>query len=66
MQGKNSGRLPHALLLTGPEGLGKHHFALQQRDLINGAPRDIAKGLGGIEYLGQQLPAEALNGEEVS
>lgn len=28
MQRRHADRLPHALLLTGPRGLGKHHFAL--------------------------------------
>jgi DNA polymerase III subunit delta' len=34
-------KLPHALLLTGPQGVGKHHFALElAKSLLCGSPKE--------------------------
>ncbi|MET0047708.1 MAG: DNA polymerase III subunit delta' [Sedimenticola sp.] len=44
---RNSGRLPHALLLTGAEGVGKHQFAIRlAQSLLCEQPSDRGEACG--------------------
>ena len=50
LSAKASGRLPHALLLTGAQGLGKHNFAVRlAASLLCKSPDENGKPCGGCQ-----------------